>query len=679
MAYFIGVDAGGTKTISTAYDSDGTKLNQHQEGFGNIRVNRETALEHITQSIDALIHHYGNETLKGITIGIAGLPDGEQEMLQAHFYSRYLVEVKIVSDYLLAYKSTFADQDGLLVIAGTGFVMYGEASGESVKFGGWGHLLGDIGSGYDLVIRTIKASIDYFEEKSEIPVLMKQILHQLNMQEIEEIKHFIYGSKKDEIAKLAPIVLQHAKEGNQLATQIIKEASEAIADKIRKFIDRKGTSASKLCLTGGILENAPILVDYILADLDKQGIVVELVKAADPTRAVLYYNTKKQINNQGKYAVGLMSGTSLDGIDTVLCRISGVDHNTSIEVVDFQTYPYTLSVKEKVERMVSGDHIRVSELSSLNFELSYEYSNCVKEICQQNQLNTRDLFYVASHGQTVFHEAELADRQQRSTLQLGEPAVIAYQTEATVVSNFRAKDVAANGEGAPLVPFSEYVLYTSDKTRILLNIGGISNLTLIPAAGSLDALIGFDTGPGNMMINEAMQLLFNYEYDDQGKIAETGELIEPMLEELMSHWFIDKAPPKSTGRDEFGKVYTEQMVNKYLDNNPADIVHTLTRFTARSIGKHIIEFLQIKHSIDELIVSGGGTHNHTLIRYLQNELAPEGIKVLTQEDLGFSSDAKEAIAFVILGNQTMHKRHSNVPAVTGANRHTVLGSVTYPD
>ena len=383
-------------------------------------------------------------------------------------------------------------------------------------------------------------------------------------------------------------------------------------------------------------------------------------------------------SNLPKYAIGLMSGTSLDAIDVALCEVSGVDLNTDLKLIDFCSYNYNEKLLSKVQKVVSGDPLFVSDISALNVELGYEYADAVKKICDKNDINLKNLFFIASHGQTVFHEATGNERTVRSTLQLGDPAIIAYETGVKTISNFRAKDMAASGEGAPLVPKSELILYKDNYSKVLLNIGGISNITYIPKEKIEDEIIGYDTGPGNMMINESVNHFYNIDYDDAGKLASKGKVIQPLLDELMNHWFISKKPPKSTGRDEFGKDYTHSLIKKYKKEENKDIIHTFTAFTAHSIAKHVKDIVDNGKEVERLIVSGGGVHNNTLLSLLKNVLLDDSIKVMTQEDIGYSSDAKEAIAFVVLANQTIYNRPGNIPSVTGAKKQVVLGSITYP-
>lgn len=376
-------------------------------------------------------------------------------------------------------------------------------------------------------------------------------------------------------------------------------------------------------------------------------------------------------------AVGLMSGTSLDGIDAVLCDICGSGNTTRIKQLEFTTLPLSSEIKEKIKRCCNNQ-ATVAQVCSLNFELGELFAEAVQSVCKQYGVKTTQLGFIASHGQTIYHIPRKTSDYAASTLQIGESAVIAQRCGCPCIANFRVKDMAAGGEGAPLVPFSEYILYSKkDEAVALQNIGGIGNVTVLPANGSIDDVFAFDTGPGNMVIDEAMQCLFNLAYDDNGTIASKGKLIEPLMEQLKKDSYLSLVPPKTTGREVYGSNYTHQLLNQYNTCNPEDIIATLTWFTAYSIAENYRRFILDKHDVKKVILGGGGAHNASLRHFLANELP--GIAVLTQEDLGYSSDAKEAIAFVILGNETMHHQFSNVPKATGAKQKVILGNVTYPN
>ena len=376
-------------------------------------------------------------------------------------------------------------------------------------------------------------------------------------------------------------------------------------------------------------------------------------------------------------AVGLMSGTSLDGIDAVLCDICGSGNTTRIKQLEFTTLPLSSEIKEKIKRCCNNQ-ATVAQVCSLNFELGELFAEAVQSVCKQYGVKTTQLGFIASHGQTIYHIPRKTSDYAASTLQIGESAVIAQRCGCPCIANFRVKDMAAGGEGAPLVPFSEYILYSKkDEAVALQNIGGIGNVTVLPANGSIDDVFAFDTGPGNMVIDEAMQCLFNLAYDNNGTIASKGKLIEPLMEQLKKDSYLSLVPPKTTGREVYGSNYTHQLLNQYNTCNPEDIIATLTWFTAYSIAENYRRFILDKHDVKKVILGGGGAHNASLRHFLANELP--GIAVLTQEDLGYSSDAKEAIAFVILGNETLHHQFSNVPKATGAKQKVILGNVTYPN
>lgn len=376
-------------------------------------------------------------------------------------------------------------------------------------------------------------------------------------------------------------------------------------------------------------------------------------------------------------AVGLMSGTSLDGIDAVLCEIHGSANTTTVKQLSFLTLPLPDSIQAKIKQCCQNN-ANVAQVCSLNFELGELFAKAAQAVCLQYGIETTQLDYIASHGQTIYHIPRNTAEYVASTLQIGESAVIAQRCGCPCIANFRVKDMAAGGEGAPLVPFSEYILYSKqDEAIALQNIGGIGNVTVLPAHASIDDVFAFDTGPGNMVIDEAMQCLFNQPYDANGNTAEKGKLIIELVNELKQDPYIVMAPPKTTGREVYGSEFTHNILNRYATYAPEDIIATLTWFTAYSIAENYRQFILPNHKLTQVVLGGGGAHNATLKQMLSDELA--GIEVLCQEDLGYSSDAKEAIAFVILGNETMHHQFSNVPKATGASQKVILGNITYPN
>lgn len=387
-------------------------------------------------------------------------------------------------------------------------------------------------------------------------------------------------------------------------------------------------------------------------------------------------NTEK--GDVGVLAVGLMSGTSLDGIDAALVEIDGVDSSTRVCLRAFETLPMPAETRRKIECACDLEKSSSRLLCSLNFELGHLFSQAVGKACESAGVSDAALAFVACHGQTVWHEPYPPEGWCAGTLQLGEAAVIAREHRVTVISDFRKADMAAGGQGAPLVPFSEKILYGDPQRNVaLLNLGGIGNVTVLPCDNA-SGVFAFDTGPGNMMIDEACERLFGMPFDRGGEIAKRGSVNKDLFEMLMSNPYLSKEPPKSTGREVFGA----QVVDKILTTNraipPEDIVRTLTEFTSASVADACVRFVEprVSGSIDRLVVGGGGAHNPVILGGIARRLPQT--EVLTQEDLGFSSDAKEAVAFAILGNQTLHGHPSNVPSATGAAYPAVLGTITLP-
>ena len=376
-----------------------------------------------------------------------------------------------------------------------------------------------------------------------------------------------------------------------------------------------------------------------------------------------------------KYCIGLMSGTSLDGIDVALCRIKGFSNTTDINLKAFETYKYSQDVLSDIKASLDISQSNSQQLCSLNFKLGQEYAQAVKNICQQENIALSEISFIANHGQTIWHQNKDDSSFKKSSLQLGDAATIAYECQTTVVSNFRAGDIAAGGSGAPLVPYVDYLLYKDEtKTRALHNVGGIANTTVIPFGASIDDVLAFDTGPGNMMMDRAMEVLYSQKYDANGDIARSGVVISEMLNELLDNSYFAQLPPKSTGRELFGIEYTDYILDKYSNHKYADIVHTLTVFTAKTILNAYRDFVESKYPLDEIIFTGGGAYNTFLIEYISKKSSAD-IKVF--EDLGFSSDAKEAVAFAVLGNETLHRIYNNAPSATGAKDKMILGQVNF--
>ncbi|MBG9471599.1 anhydro-N-acetylmuramic acid kinase AnmK [Priestia megaterium] len=376
------------------------------------------------------------------------------------------------------------------------------------------------------------------------------------------------------------------------------------------------------------------------------------------------------------YAVGLMSGTSLDGIDAALVQIEGSGYESKVKLLHFITMPFSPQLKKEIEQALSFEHSNVQLICSLNFKLGYAFADAVKKVCQEARFSLEQIDVIGSHGQTIYHQPYASGSTAMSTLQIGEPAVIAYETKTKVVANFRVMDMAAGGQGAPLVPHTERILYSHNNyTRLLQNIGGIGNVTLIPPKHSPIPVVAFDTGPGNMMIDEACQQLFNVSFDENGRLAAGGKIISELLEDCMNHDYMKLSPPKSTGRELFGTQYTKRLLEKYSKHKKEDLLATITMFTASSIVHHYETCIFPAYSIDEVIIGGGGSYNNKLMNMIKAQLGKR-CRVYTQEEIGMSSEAKEAVAFAVLANETLSGYPSNVPSATGALSPVILGNIT---
>lgn len=370
-------------------------------------------------------------------------------------------------------------------------------------------------------------------------------------------------------------------------------------------------------------------------------------------------------------AIGLMSGTSLDGVDAILVKID----NEKYYPLKFITLPYDKKFKQRILKNTSDFTAKLSEISSLNFELGYKFVEAIDLLLLNTGYMYKDIDFVASHGQTIWHDpnGNKCENAVPSTLQIGEPSVIAYKTGIKTISNFRTMDVAAGGEGAPLVPFSEYLLYRdSQKNIVLQNIGGISNLTFLSKNCSVDDVVSYDTGPGNIMIDYFVNKYFDKPYDENGEIAYKGKIIEEVLDYLKQDTFLTKIPPKSTGREQYSIEYMEKIAKQYRFDirKKEDIITTFSYYTAYAIAYHYLYFLK---NIDLVIVNGGGAHN----KYILDKIKEiTNLKIITGEEFGINSDSKEALAFVVMGHQTLKEMPSNMKSVTGAKESVILGNIT---
>ena len=382
-----------------------------------------------------------------------------------------------------------------------------------------------------------------------------------------------------------------------------------------------------------------------------------------------------------KLAIGLMSGTSMDGIDAALVRIKGYGENTTLELVNFMTYNYPGELREELIAISQPGNGTVDQICQLNFIVGEYFSDAVLEICKKSGVNSSKVDIIGSHGQTIHHlpnQKKIFNKLSRSTLQIGEPAVIANRTGVLTVANFRSADIAENGQGAPLIPYFDYlILQSKSKNRVILNIGGISNFTILKKGCTRDDVIAYDTGPGNMVINSLMKVFFEKDFDESGTVALQGTFSKRLLNDLKTHPFFSKPIPKSTGREEFGNAFVTEILSKAdeLGLSKNDVIATATELTAWSIAD-ALKFSTIDiNNVDELIVSGGGIYNEAIMASLKNKFW--NCEVHVTDDFGIPADAKEAMCFAVLANETISGNPSNLPSVTGANRPTILGTISF--
>jgi anhydro-N-acetylmuramic acid kinase len=400
---------------------------------------------------------------------------------------------------------------------------------------------------------------------------------------------------------------------------------------------------------------------------------------------------------------GVMSGTSADGINVALVRVgetrggAGQRSGTAsvvrgrqyagrtLELLGHVEFPYAKQVRSAVLGAMNAEEISVAELARLNFLLGELYADAVLSAQRRFRVKSE---LVGCHGQTLYHQGEpkpFLGRKLAATWQTGEAATIAARVGVPVISDFRPADMAVGGKGAPLVPFLDYLLFAdSPGGRVVQNIGGIANLTAIPAGAGASDVVAFDTGPGNMVMDAVTEQLFSRPYDRGGKIAASGEALDRVIDDILRRPFFRRTPPKAAGREEFGREFVREFFESCGRARKQDVVATATALTARSIADAVQRFV-VKASpggrnqpYAEMILSGGGAKNPTLVRMLSNQLASLGIKIRFSDEFGLPSEAKEAVAFAMLAYETWHRRPSNLPSATGAKRAAVLGKISYP-
>jgi anhydro-N-acetylmuramic acid kinase len=393
--------------------------------------------------------------------------------------------------------------------------------------------------------------------------------------------------------------------------------------------------------------------------------------------------------------LGLMSGTSLDAIDVALTRISGAPPNLRPELLAHTSTTFSPKVRREILRVAEQQPVSAGELSQLNFRLGEVFAEAALAACNRFRVPPKRIALIGSHGQTIFHQGQPArylGRPTTSTLQIGEPAVIAARTGINTIGDFRPADVAVGGQGAPLVPHADYLLYRHSKLgRVSLNLGGIANITVIQAGAKPTEVFAFDTGPANMLI-DALVAHFTRgrrRFDKGAELAMQGRPVPALVDELLEDPYLRLPPPKSTGREYYGRAYFQKLLalGRKHRARPNDLIRAATLFTALSVVDALHRFVLRKKKIDQLIVSGGGAGNPLIMAQLAAALATApsqkrqskqaGIEVLPCSALGVPEDSKEAFAFALLAYETWHRRPSNLPSATGADSSAILGKICY--
>lgn len=398
------------------------------------------------------------------------------------------------------------------------------------------------------------------------------------------------------------------------------------------------------------------------------------------------------MDNQRKgdavYLVGLMSGTSVDGIDAAVIQYAPrleQGKGAELSLLAFENTPFPAEVRAMIFELFDPANATIDKVGTMNMWLGELYARATLSVIAQCGLAPSQIYAVGSHGQTIYHapeEKRMGGYNLHCTVQIGDGAVIASRTGIPCVSDFRVADMAVGGQGAPLVPFTEYVLFTGqEQTLLLQNIGGIGNVTVLPAGASPEQVFAFDTGPGNMIIDGLVSQLFPpLTMDIGGEIGASGQVIDELLAWMQQDEYYTLPLPKSTGRERFGQPYVAQIMNRMKGHNwkAEDVIATATRLTAWSIVDSYERYIAPHHQAQRLVVGGGGSYNAGLLCELRELFAPHQVQVLTQEDIGGNSDAKEAMAFAMLAYYAMERLPNNIPQVTGASQPVVMGKISWP-
>jgi anhydro-N-acetylmuramic acid kinase len=381
--------------------------------------------------------------------------------------------------------------------------------------------------------------------------------------------------------------------------------------------------------------------------------------------------------------LGLMSGTSADAIDVALAKISGAPPHLIAKLLKHTSINFPQAIRKEILRVAEQQPISAGDLSQLNFRLGEVFAEAALTACTRFHIATKKVALIGSHGQTIFHQGKpvpYLGRPTASTLQIGEASIIAAHTGITTISDFRPADIALGGQGAPLVPYADYLLYRhAELGRVSLNLGGIANITVLPTNAKPSQVFAFDTGPANMLIDALVQHFTHgrQRYDKNAALAQTGRALPALVDELMKDPYLKLRPPKSTGREYYGRAYIKNLLSAGRRHHakPADLIRAATIFTALSIVDALHRFVLPKHKIHQLIVSGGGARNPLILAQLAAAL-PQ-MEIVPSAQLGVPEEAKEAYAFALMAYETFHQRPANLPSATGAQGPAILGKISY--
>ena len=379
-----------------------------------------------------------------------------------------------------------------------------------------------------------------------------------------------------------------------------------------------------------------------------------------------------------------MSGTSLDGVDVVIAHLCGHGKGLHIKHWFGASYPFPDQLYDGLKRAADQEQISVVELSQLNVRLAHEYAHAIKTTLESGKMSLGQLDLIGCHGQTIRHipnQGWIAGKKIHSTFQIGDPATMSQILGVPVIGDFRLADMACGGQGAPLVPYFDYVIFSDDQqTCGCLNLGGVANITVLPPNADAHEIYGFDTGPGNLLIDSLCLQFFNLPYDEGGRIAHSGIVYEPLLSQCLEDAYFTAPPPKTTGREYLTNVFMNHFLNQSSQISSEDLITTATALTAASVWKGYETFIQPHLTLDRLIVSGGGAHNRAIMDFLKDyfRLSKTPVVIETSDSYGIDIDSKEALCFAVLAHESANGIPTSIPSVTGAHRPAVLGKLCIP-